>query len=184
MKRAPVRSQGEVGGRFFSAPVSAIGGRAGGGGFGFIFQFPLLGNGADRLTIHFRRYAHQPRQARHLVGALAGQIEKLFADPSMAAEHVGQEREHKMKEAEDQESCRNWNQRRERRGLAVPEIPAGHEAAGKHADQAEEQGDAAEEFERLDVAHGAENDGKTIAGVLENAAGDAAFAVLAHAADF
>src|SRR5258706_10185231 len=48
---------------------SAIRGRAGGGGFGLVFQFPLLGNSADRLTIEFRRDAHQPRMAGHLGGA-------------------------------------------------------------------------------------------------------------------
>src|SRR5258706_16068482 len=93
-----------------SGESSAIGGRTGGGGFGLVFQFPLLGNSADRLTIDFRRYAHQPRKAGHLVGALAGEIEQLFTDAAVAAGHVGHEREYKMKGGEDQERCRNWKQ--------------------------------------------------------------------------
>src|SRR6185295_6980982 len=156
---------------------------AGGGGLVAGVSIPLLRNRTKGFALGFGRDAHQPGQTRDLVCALPGKIEEFFADAAMAAEHVGQERKHEEDEADDEEDAADGDEGVEGGGLAVPQIPAGHEAEGEDANQSREHRDAPEEFQRLNVAHGAKDDRKTVAGIFEYAAGDAAFAVLAHAAN-
>src|SRR5437868_2742291 len=110
---------------------------AGWSGFAAAFQIPLRRNWTNGFAIGFGRDAHQSRQARGLIRAFAGEIEKLFADAAVAAEHVGEQGEDEEEESQRQENSPDDDERGEGAGFAVPEIPAGHEAFAEHSDQAQ-----------------------------------------------
>src|SRR5207248_10804427 len=67
--------------------------------------------------------------------------------------------------------------------VIADQIPDADEPAGDQAEQTQNRGDAAEEFKRLNVAHGAKDDWQRAGRVFPQVRSDAALAVLAHAAN-
>src|SRR5207237_6419137 len=68
--------------------------------------------------------------------------------------------------------------------VVADEIPDGDEAAAENAENAEDRANASEEFQRLDIAHGAEDDRQGVCRVAPDAGSDTAAAMLAYASNF